>query len=416
MASTRRRPPPRHARPSVFTPGRWVLPVSLAVLAAVGGGVGWAAASGAAPGALAAPQLAPAAPAQPRAVTAGPAGIGITGLPLRTFGPGPSSASATVQLHASLVAARDTAEASQLALDGIPVTALQAYQQAAARERGIDPSCGLSWPLLAGIGRVESDHGRFAGAVLHADGLSTPPIIGIPLNGHGTALIRDTDHGRLDGDTVYDNAVGPMQFIPSTWAGWGVDADHDGVANPFDIFDAAAAAADYLCAAGGNLATYAGQVRAVRSYNDSDAYITLVLAVEHDYAAGAGVVVPVAPGTGAPGIGKHHGSGPPLPPVNPGPPPAIHHKKHRHRPRPSRSPSATTSAPSSPASSPISSPDSSPASSPDSSPASSPDSSPVTGSPTSTGSSSPSSSAPSSGSESVTGSSSEFESSGASTS
>src|SRR5437764_60980 len=83
----------------------------------------------------------------------------------------------------------------------------------------------------------------FAGAVLHSDGLSTPRVIGIALNGNGTALIRDTDGGRLDGDTVYDRAVGPMQFIPSTWAGWSVDANGDGRADPFNIFDAAAAAA-----------------------------------------------------------------------------------------------------------------------------------------------------------------------------
>jgi membrane-bound lytic murein transglycosylase B len=143
-----------------------------------------------------------------------------------------------------LPAVHDSAPASALAASGIPVTALLAYQQAARREAQLDPACGLSWPLLAGIGRVESDHGRFAGATLHSDGLSTPPVIGIPLNGHGTALIRDTDHGRLDGDTVYDHAVGPMQFIPSTWASWGVDANHDGVKDPFNIFDAAAAAAD----------------------------------------------------------------------------------------------------------------------------------------------------------------------------
>ena len=110
----------------------------------------------------------------------------------------------------------------------------------------------------------------------------------------GIALIRDTDGGRLDGDRVYDRAVGPMQFIPSTWAGWGVDANQDGVKDPFNIFDAAAAAADYLCAAGRNLRTYAGQQRAVRSYNNSDSYISMVLRLEREYAAGV-VTVPVPP-------------------------------------------------------------------------------------------------------------------------
>jgi hypothetical protein len=186
------------------------------------------------------------------------------------------------------------APASLLASSGIPVTALAAYERAAAREAQLAPACGLTWPLLAGIGRVESDHGRFAGAVLHADGISTPPIIGIPLDGHGTALIRDTDGAALDGDAVYDRAVGPMQFIPSTWAGWGVDGNNDGRVDPFNIFDAAAAAADYLCAAGGDLTTAGGQITAILSYNHSYDYVRLVMSLERLYASGAGIVVPVA--------------------------------------------------------------------------------------------------------------------------
>ncbi|HKC29410.1 MAG TPA: lytic murein transglycosylase [Jatrophihabitans sp.] len=213
----------------------------------------------------------------------------------------------------------DYAPASSLAASGIPVTALAAYEQAAAREGILNPACGLTWPLLAGIGRVESDHGRFAGAVLHSDGVSTPRIIGIPLNGRGTALIRDTDHGRLDGDTVYDHAVGPMQFIPSTWTGWGVDANHDGVKDPYNVFDAAAAAADYLCAAGRDLSTTHGQVQAILSYNYSYDYVSLVMGVERAYASGVGITVPVLPTSPEPLSGPPK-SKPPLPPVDPGKP------------------------------------------------------------------------------------------------
>lgn len=210
---------------------------------------------------------------------------------------------------------RDLAPASVLAGSGIPATALAAYQRAAAREAQLAPGCGLTWPLLAGIGRVESDHGRFAGAVLHSDGLSTPQIIGIPLDGHGTALIRDTDGGAMDGDPVYDRAVGPMQFIPSTWAGWGVDGNYDGRVDPFNIFDAAAAAGAYLCAAGGDLTTAGGQVTAILSYNHSDDYVKLVMSLERLYASGAGIVVPVA---ADPRRVRHAPA--PLPPVDPGTP------------------------------------------------------------------------------------------------
>lgn len=219
-----------------------------------------------------------------------------------------------------------------LASPGIPSTALQAYLEAAAREARLRPSCGIPWSLIAAIGRVESDHNRFDGGVLLPDGLATRPVIGIALDGHGTALIRDTDGGALDGDTVYDHAVGPMQFIPSTWARFGVDGNGDGVADPFNIFDAAATAADYLCIAGGDLRTEAGQARAVLAYNHSDVYVADVLDLERAYANGVGVIEPG--GVGVPGAGggllealpvATVGYQPPpnLPPVNPGPPPAL---------------------------------------------------------------------------------------------
>jgi hypothetical protein len=210
--------------------------------------------------------------------------------------------------------------APQLAADGIPAVALDAYRKAAAEVAAKYPGCGLPWPLLAAIGRVESDHGRFAGSQLYGNGTDAPRVIGIPLNGHGTALVRDTDHGRLDGDTVYDHAVGPMQFIPSTWATWGVDGNGDGVASPFNIYDAALAAADYLCAAGGNLQTADGQIRAVLAYNDSAAYLATVLALEKLYAAGQpGVTIPILPTVPMPPAHEK----PLPPPVNPGPPLAL---------------------------------------------------------------------------------------------
>lgn len=90
----------------------------------------------------------------------------------------------------------------------------------------VSTSCvGLRWQVLAGIARVESDHGRFGGAATDVKGDVRPRIIGIALDGtHGTAVISDTDAGELDGDVVWDRAVGPFQFIPSSWAIFGVDA------------------------------------------------------------------------------------------------------------------------------------------------------------------------------------------------
>ena len=102
----------------------------------------------------------------------------------------------------------------------IPERALQAYATAASRMSLERPGCGIGWNTLAGIGFVESEHGAHGGSRIAGNGQASPPIIGIPLDGRSTDLIPDTDHGVLDSDPVWDRAVGPMQFIPSTWANW----------------------------------------------------------------------------------------------------------------------------------------------------------------------------------------------------
>jgi uncharacterized membrane protein YgcG len=183
-----------------------------------------------------------------------------------------------------------TAAISGLAANGIPNVALNAYRVAAARMDSAMPGCGIDWSLLAGIGRVESNHGRFGGATLNSDGTSTPPIKGPPLNGVQFAYIADSDGGAYDGDASYDRAVGPMQFIPTTWRAYAIDADGKGAPDPFNINDASLAAAHYLCVAGGNLTTLAGQRQAVLAYNHSDSYVAQVLSLAQAYASG----IPVA--------------------------------------------------------------------------------------------------------------------------
>jgi hypothetical protein len=91
--------------------------------------------------------------------------------------------------------------------------------------------------------------------------------------------VRDTDAGRLDGDRRFDHAVGPMQFLPSTWAAVAVDGDADGRRNVQDIDDAALGSAVYLCAAHGDLSSRAGRVAALLRYNHSQAYAARVLAI-----------------------------------------------------------------------------------------------------------------------------------------
>jgi len=176
---------------------------------------------------------------------------------------------------------------------GIPAAALAAYQRAEAVINAADTSCDLTWQLVAAIGRVESDHGRSGGNTLDRDGLARPGIYGLPLDGtRGTTRIADTDAGQYDDDLSFDRAVGPMQFIPSTWSVVGVDADGDGTRNPQDVDDAALATAVYLCSGDDDLGTSAGQRTAVFRYNHSEAYVDLVLSIMDAYLDGDYTSVP----------------------------------------------------------------------------------------------------------------------------
>ena len=90
----------------------------------------------------------------------------------------------------------------------------------------------------------------------------------------------------------WDRAVGPMQFIPSTWSVVGVDADGDGQRNPQDVDDAALATAVYLCSGDDDLGTTAGQRAAVYRYNHSESYVDLVLSIMDAYLDGEFTSVP----------------------------------------------------------------------------------------------------------------------------
>lgn len=172
--------------------------------------------------------------------------------------------------------ARRAADAS-----GIPLPALTAYARAsllAPRE------CRIGWTTLAGIGWIESQHGTIGGRVLEADGRSSQPILGPALDGGDFAAVPATaDSARWHGDRDWDHAVGPMQFIPSTWRTWRTDGDGDGVADPHDIDDAALASARYLCQSG-DLSVGDTWSRSVFGYNHSADYVLDVFAAADAYA------------------------------------------------------------------------------------------------------------------------------------
>ncbi|MGW1723814.1 lytic murein transglycosylase [Streptomyces sp. NPDC002306] len=208
---------------------------------------------------------------------------------------------------------------------GIPATVLDAYKKAAAELAVSKAGCNLPWELLAAIGKVESGQAR--GGNVDANGTTLSPILGPKLNGDGFAYIKDTDHGAYDGDSTVDRAVGPMQFIPSTWAWAGRDGNGDGVENPNNIYDAALAAGHYLCRYDWDLSGQADLDRAILSYNNSQDYLNTVLSWleyyrkgTHEIPNGTGIVPSSRSDDHGSGPGTHAPTAPPS--SKPGTPPS----------------------------------------------------------------------------------------------
>ena len=203
----------------------------------------------------------------------------------------------------------------RLARLGIPIMALSAYRNAEQKMGVAAPACGVSWNLLAGIGRIESMHAN--GGATDARGTATNPIYGPALDGTlpGNEVIVQSNAGNR---VTYARAMGPMQFLPGTWARYAADGDGDGIPDPQNLFDATLAAARYLCSGGLNLRDPSQVMAAILRYNNSMSYAQNVLGWAAAYATGV-VPVDLPPITGPPPpIGDAHlehpeGLGPNLP-------------------------------------------------------------------------------------------------------
>ncbi|MDT5004050.1 MAG: hypothetical protein QOJ24_1226 [Mycobacterium sp.] len=169
----------------------------------------------------------------------------------------------------------------------IPMIALNAYQNAERMMAASYPGCGISWNLLAGIGRIESMHAN--GGATDASGSAVRPIYGPSLDGTlpGNEVI---ELSRNTSRVTYARAIGPMQFLPGTWSRYASDGNGDGKADVQNVFDASLAAARYLCSGGLNLRDQSQVMTAILRYNNSMAYAQNVLGWAAAYATG---VVPV---------------------------------------------------------------------------------------------------------------------------
>jgi membrane-bound lytic murein transglycosylase B len=197
----------------------------------------------------------------------------------------------------------------------IPATALNAYRNAESMMAGAYPACGISWNLLAGIGRIESMHAN--GGATDSRGTPIQPIYGPALDGTlagNEVIVQSVQAGRV----TFARAMGPMQFLPGTWARYASDGDGDGKADVQNLYDSTLAAARYLCSGGLNLRDPSQVMAAILRYNNSTAYAQNVLGWAAAYATGV-VPVNLPPITGPAPIGDAHldanpeGLGPGLP-------------------------------------------------------------------------------------------------------
>jgi cell wall-associated NlpC family hydrolase len=154
----------------------------------------------------------------------------------------------------------------------IPASYLAWYQLAGR-------AYGIPWEILAGIGEVESDHGR-----------SDAPGVHSGTNSAGAAGPMQFGIGGAAGNTWGGPPVHPASMLTD---GYGIDGDHDGVIDVYDPGDAIPSAASYLRAKGAP-----GDMQAALfAYNHSWSYVTLVLGWAARYAA-AGPAVPAVGGPG----------------------------------------------------------------------------------------------------------------------
>lgn len=291
--------------------------------------------------------------AVPLGVPIGLLGVMATGAPAQAAGePEPVDATAVTAPPAWRAVPDKEPERDEDLMD-IPVPALAAYQRAETVLAEALPTCHLDAALLAGIGKVETDHGRIGTWRLGPAAVMRPYLIGAPITEprHELPALTDTDGGTWDRDPAADHPIGPLQIAPSLWQRVAVDGDGDGLRRPFDLDDAALALGVALCGTDADLARAPERRAALRSLNDRAVYVRAVEEYRAAYAAPVvippvyvdtvGVVV-TPPPAAAPAAAPKPA---PKPAAKPAPKPAPQPKPPAPAPKPTPAPPKPTPAP-----------------------------------------------------------------------
>ena len=183
---------------------------------------------------------------------------------------------------AALPAAFSPAGSSQDPASGVPA-APEAYRHAAALVDAADPACNVDWALVAAIGKVESNHGTYAGNGIDDLGTVRPGIYGLPLNGRNDTATIPTSTAAPWTATHSGTARSARWSIPTTWASSASTATATAPRTRQNITDAATATAVYLCLGPGDLTQPSDPRSAVLRYNQSDAYVQQVVTIADSY-------------------------------------------------------------------------------------------------------------------------------------
>ena len=195
---------------------------------------------------------------------------------------------------------------SGLSRNGIPDAALKAYSRAQQVLAQVDPACQLPWTLVAAIGRVESNHGRFGGNSLNSDGVAVPGHLR-PTAGRHPARPGSATPTRARSTATPPSTApsGRCSSSPVPGARWVSTATATASGTRRTSTTRRCRPASTCAPATMNLSKASDLNQAVLRYNHSQSYVDLVVSIAKAYAGGSWIAV--GNGTESDGQGSRPG-------------------------------------------------------------------------------------------------------------